>query len=165
MCMEHRWNRSIGENQNKRRKICPLATLLTNTTCTGLESNSLLNVERPATNRLSHGTFFEGWNSYKLRIRKITFSPKHTPPYLPEAPLWVTGTEAHPGCQFEIGSWLIRWLVLICVKYRDKQYTEMCWCCSRRTSLVLVLRVVRSAGRAHYMEIRTSHPPSLDKLG
>jgi hypothetical protein len=149
--MEHRWNNSAGENQSNRRKICPIATLFTNITCTGLESNSGLNVERPTTNRQSHCTFFEGWNSYKLQIHKITFSPKHVPPYLPEAPLLATGTESHPGCQFEIGSWLIRWLVLICVKYHDKRYTETCWCCGRLTSLVLVLRVVGSAGWAHYV--------------
>jgi len=89
-------------------------------------------------------------------MHKITFSSKHTPPYLPEAPLLVTGTESHPGCQFETGSWLIRWLVLICVKQHDKQYTEMCWCCSRRTSLVLVLRVIGSAGRAQYMGDKNS---------
>jgi hypothetical protein len=40
-------------------KICPITTLFTNTTCTGLESNSGLNVERPATNRLGYGTFLK----------------------------------------------------------------------------------------------------------
>jgi hypothetical protein len=41
-----------GENQSNRRKICPITTLSTNTTCTGPESNTVLNVETPATNRL-----------------------------------------------------------------------------------------------------------------
>jgi len=54
--MEHRWNDSVGENQSNRRKIRPIATLFTNTSCTSPESNSGLNVERAATNRLSHDT-------------------------------------------------------------------------------------------------------------
>jgi hypothetical protein len=46
-----------GENQSTRGKICPSATWsTTNSTWTGLVSDLGLRGERPATNRLSHGT-------------------------------------------------------------------------------------------------------------
>jgi hypothetical protein len=46
-----------GENRNTWGKTCPSATLsTTNPTWTDLGSNSALRGERPATNRLSHGT-------------------------------------------------------------------------------------------------------------
>jgi hypothetical protein len=48
-----------GENRRTRGKTCPSATLsTTNPTCTGAGSNPGLRGERPATNRLSHGTAF-----------------------------------------------------------------------------------------------------------
>jgi hypothetical protein len=48
-----------GENRRTRRKTCPSATLsTTNPTWTDPGSNSGLRGERPATNRLSHGTAF-----------------------------------------------------------------------------------------------------------
>jgi hypothetical protein len=46
-----------GENRSTRRKTCPSATLsTTNLTWTDPGSNPGLRGERPATNRLSHGT-------------------------------------------------------------------------------------------------------------
>jgi hypothetical protein len=46
-----------GENGRTRTKTCPSATLsTTNPTWTDPESNPGLHGERPATNRLSHGT-------------------------------------------------------------------------------------------------------------
>jgi hypothetical protein len=46
-----------GENRSTRRKTCHIATLsTTNPTWTDPESNLVLRGERPATNRLSHGT-------------------------------------------------------------------------------------------------------------
>jgi hypothetical protein len=46
-----------GENRSTRRKTCPSATLsIKNPTWTDPESNPGLRGERPATNRLSHGT-------------------------------------------------------------------------------------------------------------
>jgi hypothetical protein len=45
------------ENRSTRGKICPSATLsTTNPTWTDPKSNPCLRSERPATNRLSHGT-------------------------------------------------------------------------------------------------------------
>jgi hypothetical protein len=45
------------ENRSTRRKTCPSATLsTTNPTLTDPGSNPGLRGERPATNRLSHGT-------------------------------------------------------------------------------------------------------------
>jgi hypothetical protein len=47
------------ENRSNRGKTCPSATLsTTNPTWTDLGSNPGLRGERPATNRLSHGTAF-----------------------------------------------------------------------------------------------------------
>jgi hypothetical protein len=46
-----------GENRRSRRKTCPNATLsTTNPTWTDPGSNPGFRVERPATNRLNHGT-------------------------------------------------------------------------------------------------------------
>jgi hypothetical protein len=46
-----------GENRSARGKTCPIATLsTTNPTWTDPGSNLGLRGERPATNRLSHGT-------------------------------------------------------------------------------------------------------------
>jgi hypothetical protein len=46
-----------GENRSTRGKTCPSATLSTaNPTCTDPGSNTGLRGERPATNRLKHGT-------------------------------------------------------------------------------------------------------------
>jgi hypothetical protein len=46
-----------GENRSTREKTCPSATLsTTNPTWTDLRSNPGLRGEKPATNRLSHGT-------------------------------------------------------------------------------------------------------------
>jgi hypothetical protein len=48
-----------GENQRIRRKICPIARLCTlNTIWTDSGANPGFQVERPETNRLSHGTTF-----------------------------------------------------------------------------------------------------------
>ena len=48
-----------GENRITRGKTCPIATLsTTNYTWTDPESKPGLRGERPATNRLSHGTTF-----------------------------------------------------------------------------------------------------------
>jgi hypothetical protein len=47
----------IGENRNSRGKTCPSATLsITNPTWIDTGSNPGLRGEKPATNRLSHGT-------------------------------------------------------------------------------------------------------------
>jgi hypothetical protein len=49
--------RPTGENRSTRGKVCPSATLpTTNLTWTDPGSNPGLRGERPATNRLSHGT-------------------------------------------------------------------------------------------------------------
>jgi hypothetical protein len=46
-----------GENRSTRGKTCPSVTLsITNPTWTDPGSNPVLRDERPATNRLSHGT-------------------------------------------------------------------------------------------------------------
>jgi hypothetical protein len=45
-----------GENGSMPRKGCTIATVpVTKPTCSGLELNSWLSIEKPATNRLSHG--------------------------------------------------------------------------------------------------------------
>jgi hypothetical protein len=55
--MEHRWNEIDREKPTTRRKTCPSATLsTTNLTWTDQGSIPGLRGERPATNRLSHGT-------------------------------------------------------------------------------------------------------------
>jgi hypothetical protein len=55
--MEHQWNEIDRGKPTTRRKTCPSATLsTTNLTWTYLGSNPGLRGERPATNRLSHGT-------------------------------------------------------------------------------------------------------------
>jgi hypothetical protein len=55
--MEHQWNEIDREKPTTRRKTCPNATLsTTNPTWTDPGSNPGLRSERPATNRLSHGT-------------------------------------------------------------------------------------------------------------
>jgi hypothetical protein len=55
--MEHRWNEIDRGKRTTRRKTCPSATLsTTNPTCTDPGSNPGLRSERPATNRLKHGT-------------------------------------------------------------------------------------------------------------
>jgi hypothetical protein len=48
--------KSTGENRSTRGETCPSATLSTNPTWTDPGSNPDLRGERPATNRLSHGT-------------------------------------------------------------------------------------------------------------
>jgi hypothetical protein len=48
-----------GESRKPRKETCPNVTLsTTNPTWTDLEANLGLSVDRPATNRLSHGTVF-----------------------------------------------------------------------------------------------------------
>jgi hypothetical protein len=55
--MEHQWNETDRGKPITRRKTCPSATLsTTNFTWTDPGSNPGLCGERPATNRLSHGT-------------------------------------------------------------------------------------------------------------
>jgi hypothetical protein len=55
--MEHQWNEIDREKPTTRRKTCPSATLsTTNPTWTDPGSNPGLSGERPASNRLSHGT-------------------------------------------------------------------------------------------------------------
>jgi hypothetical protein len=58
--MEHQWNEiDRGKPTTTRRKTCPSATLsTTNLTWTDPGSNPGLRGERPATNRLSHGTAY-----------------------------------------------------------------------------------------------------------
>jgi hypothetical protein len=57
--MEHQWDESDREEPTTRRKTCPSATLSTkNPTWSDLGSNPGLRGERPATNRLSHGTAY-----------------------------------------------------------------------------------------------------------
>jgi hypothetical protein len=66
--MEHQWNEIDRRKPTTRRKTCPSATLsTTNPTWTDPGSNSGLRGERPATNRLSHGTACSmgvGWFVY-----------------------------------------------------------------------------------------------------
>jgi hypothetical protein len=55
-----------GEIRSTRGKTCPSAILsTTNSTCTDPGWNPGLRDERPATNRLNHGTAFSG--SFKFR--------------------------------------------------------------------------------------------------
>jgi hypothetical protein len=55
--MVHQWNEIDREKPTTRRKTCPSATLsTTNFTWTDPGSNPGLRGERPATNRLNHGT-------------------------------------------------------------------------------------------------------------
>jgi hypothetical protein len=55
--MESQWNDTGRENQRIQRKSCPNATLsTTNPTWTDKGANLDFHSERPATNRLSHGT-------------------------------------------------------------------------------------------------------------
>jgi hypothetical protein len=55
--MEHQWNEIDRENRQLGEKTCPSATLsTTNPTWTDPGSNPGFRSERPATNRLSHGT-------------------------------------------------------------------------------------------------------------
>jgi hypothetical protein len=61
-----------GENRSTRGKSCPSATLsTTNPTWTDPASNPGICGERPATNRLSHGTAFAKWLVIMLRISEI----------------------------------------------------------------------------------------------
>jgi hypothetical protein len=54
-----------GENRRPRRKTCPSATLsTTNPTWIDSGANPGLRGERPATNRLSHGTAFTALPSF-----------------------------------------------------------------------------------------------------
>jgi hypothetical protein len=63
--MEHQWNEFDRGKPTTRRKTCPSATLsTTNLTWTDLGSNPGLRGERPATNRLSHGTVIVTWLVY-----------------------------------------------------------------------------------------------------
>jgi hypothetical protein len=63
-----------GENRTTRGKTCPGATLATtNPTMTDTGSNPGLRGERPATNRLSHGTDF--FLSYSI-MKKFVFIGK-----------------------------------------------------------------------------------------
>jgi hypothetical protein len=58
-----------GENQSTRRKTCPSATLsTTNPTWTDPGSNPGLRGERPATNRLSHGTANQNCLMQKAKV-------------------------------------------------------------------------------------------------
>ena len=55
--MEHRWNKIDSGKPKYSGKICPSATFsTTNPTLTDPGSNPGLRGQRPATNRLSHGT-------------------------------------------------------------------------------------------------------------
>jgi hypothetical protein len=57
--MEHQWNEIDRGKPTTHRKTCPSATLsTTNLTWIDLGSNPGLRGERPATNRLSHGTAY-----------------------------------------------------------------------------------------------------------
>jgi hypothetical protein len=57
MGTEYLWNAPDRVNRSTRRKTCPSAPLsIKNLISTGLGSNQGLHDERPATNRLSHGT-------------------------------------------------------------------------------------------------------------
>jgi hypothetical protein len=59
-----------GENGSTRGKTCPSATLsTTQPTWTDPESNPGLRGERPATNRLSHGTAISQYLK-QLRVHK-----------------------------------------------------------------------------------------------
>jgi hypothetical protein len=71
--MGHQWNEIDRGKPTTRRKPCPSATLsTTNSTWTDPGSNPGLRSERPATNRLSHGT------AYITRIRTdlANFNPQ-----------------------------------------------------------------------------------------
>jgi hypothetical protein len=55
--MEHRWNETDWGKRSTRGRTCPSATLSTiNPTWIDPGSNPCLRGDRPATNRLSHGT-------------------------------------------------------------------------------------------------------------
>jgi hypothetical protein len=57
--------KSTGENGSNRGKTCPSATLSTrNPTWTDPGSNPVLSGERPATNRMSHGSSLPDFNPY-----------------------------------------------------------------------------------------------------
>jgi hypothetical protein len=57
LSMEHWWNDTDRGNRSTGRDTCPSATLsITDSTWTGLGANPGLGGEKPATNRLSHGT-------------------------------------------------------------------------------------------------------------
>jgi hypothetical protein len=72
--MEHQWNEIDRRKPTARRKTCSSATLsTTNPTWTDPGSNPILRSERPATNRLSHGTAF----SVMLRRVDLCLSPYH----------------------------------------------------------------------------------------
>jgi len=64
---ERRWNDIDRENRRTRRKTCPSATLsTTNPTWIDPGANPGLRGERPATNRLSHGTAACSWLPIKF---------------------------------------------------------------------------------------------------
>jgi hypothetical protein len=57
MNREHCWNDTDKEKQNTRSKSCPIATWSAiNLTRIGLGSNPNVRCDKPATNRLDHGT-------------------------------------------------------------------------------------------------------------
>jgi hypothetical protein len=67
--MEHHWNETDRENRSTREKTCPSATLsTTNSTRTDRGSNRGIRVERPATNRLNHGTAYYYNNMYHHQL-------------------------------------------------------------------------------------------------
>jgi hypothetical protein len=67
--MEHQWNEIYRGKPTTRGETCPSATLsTTNLTWTDPGSNPGLRGERPATNRLSHGTTFTA----KLLLKTTT---------------------------------------------------------------------------------------------
>jgi hypothetical protein len=66
--IEHKWNEIDTEKPKHSGKICPSATLsTTNPTWTDPGSNPGLLYERPATNRLSHGTALGNLINYEIR--------------------------------------------------------------------------------------------------
>jgi hypothetical protein len=63
-----------GENRSIREKTCPSATLsTTNPTWTNPGSNPGLRCERPATDRLSHGTVMSYYLMFSIMISAIPF--------------------------------------------------------------------------------------------
>jgi hypothetical protein len=64
-----------GENRSTRGKTCPSATSSTkNPTWTDPGSNPSLRGEKPATNRLSHGTALQGVSIYIYLVSSIMLS-------------------------------------------------------------------------------------------
>jgi hypothetical protein len=81
MIMVHSCNDTDKESRSTRKKTSPNATLsTTNLTWIDLRSKAVLRCERPATNRLHHGTAFPDKENPQLylNIQSVPRS-KHTP--------------------------------------------------------------------------------------